>query len=114
MEGGAIGIGSKVVLKGLVARADLNGSSGIVIAFHAERGRFAVQVDGHIDPLALRPVNLQPMVEAPILWLAIPEDAPTAEIAEIAVQGLRTVAGTTGYVWSTPSIRPGGLSRHPG
>ena len=39
------------------------------------------------------------MVEAPILWLAIPEDAPTAEIAEIAVQGLRTVADTTGYVF---------------
>ena len=99
VEGGAIGIGSKVVLKGLVARAHLNGSSGIVIAFHAERGRFAVQVDGHINQLALRPVNLQPMVEAPILWLAIPEDAPTAEIAEIAVQGLRTVADTTGYVF---------------
>jgi len=61
VEGGAIHIGSKVVLKGLVARADLNGRSGVVISFDAERGRFGVEVDGKVDPLALKPVNLQPV-----------------------------------------------------
>jgi len=102
VEGGAIDIGSKVVLEGLVARADLNGRSGVVISFDAERGRFGVEVDGQSDLLALKPANLQPLVEAQrvdlsILWRAIPENAPTAEIAR-AVQGLRAVADAKGFV----------------
>ena len=95
-------IGSKVVLEGLVARADLNGRSGVVLSFDAERGRFGVEVDGQSDLLALKPANLQPLVEAQreealIVWRAIPENAPTAEIA-LAVQGLRAVADTMGFV----------------
>jgi hypothetical protein len=60
-EGGAIDIGGKVMLKGLVARAELNGRSGVVISFDAERGRFGVEVDGQVDPLAIKRVNLQPV-----------------------------------------------------
>jgi GTPase SAR1 family protein len=61
---GVVGPGSKVELRGLVAKPELNGKQGVVVAAGegAAEGRWAVQVDGaaaSAKPLALKPDNLR-------------------------------------------------------
>ena len=51
--------GQRVKIIALLARPDLNGRVGKVVAFSAERGRYNVDVGGEI--IALRPDNLKPV-----------------------------------------------------
>jgi len=62
--GGPIGPGSKVELRGLVAKPELNGKQGVVVVAGegAAEGRWAVRVEGAAataKPLALKPDNLR-------------------------------------------------------
>jgi len=57
---GAFAVGSRVELKGLKAKPELNGQAGLVVAFVASSGRFSVTVDGGKGTFDLRPQNLKP------------------------------------------------------
>lgn len=54
-----LAVGAHVRLQTLVARPELNGCSGRVIAWKAEKGRCVVKLDGSGDTLLLRPPNLR-------------------------------------------------------
>ena len=56
-------VGTPVVLHSLVARPDLNGRKGAVVAYSADKGRYTVEVQG--ETLALKPDNLKVLDEAP-------------------------------------------------
>jgi hypothetical protein len=49
--------GARVVLHGLAARPELNGSAGV--AGRLSLGRYAVTLDGGIGPFDLKPENLR-------------------------------------------------------
>ena len=52
-------MGARVLLEGLVARAELNGCAGLVFARVAESGRFSVQLDHSKEAFDLRRENLR-------------------------------------------------------
>ncbi|KAL1529042.1 hypothetical protein AB1Y20_000005 [Prymnesium parvum] len=56
---GSFAPGERVTIKGLTAKAELNGHSGTVTEWHEESGRYAVQVDNVVKPLLLRGDNLK-------------------------------------------------------
>jgi hypothetical protein len=51
--------GTRVKVRGLQGRAELNGQSGMVVSWDAEKGRLGVQVDGVVKPLALLAENVE-------------------------------------------------------
>lgn len=51
-------VGARVVLSGLVGRAELNGRAGRAVGWDAARGRLAVAVDGG-EQLAVKPSNVE-------------------------------------------------------
>ena len=55
--------GSRVVLHGLVKRADLNGRKGSITAFDAAKGRYAVTFETG-EAALLKPQNLSPVASA--------------------------------------------------
>ena len=59
--GGAIAtlVGRHCELCGLQARPDLNGSSGVAIAFSATRGRYIFTIDGTQERVDIKPENLR-------------------------------------------------------
>lgn len=56
--------GARVRVKGLTARPELNGERGRILAFHAERGRYAVAMHVSNERILLKPVNLEPAMDA--------------------------------------------------
>ena len=52
--------GRRIMLQGLVSRADLNGQCGLVLSFDADEGRYAVQMESDGETVALKPSNLSP------------------------------------------------------
>ena len=50
--------GTRVELRGLQAKPELNGQQGAVIKFVASSGRYAVRVDGGVGDFQLRPENI--------------------------------------------------------
>ena len=50
---------AQVVTFGLTA-AEMNGRTGVVMGWDAERGRYAVQLEGGARQAALKPGNLKP------------------------------------------------------
>jgi len=51
--------GTTVLLVALISRHELNGRHATIHSFNAEKGRYAVDVDGEPGHLAIKPVNLQ-------------------------------------------------------
>jgi hypothetical protein len=51
--------GTRVRIRGLKSRSELNGHSGMVISWDAEQGRLGIQVDGVVKPLALLAENVE-------------------------------------------------------
>ena len=51
-------VGATVVVVGLVSRPDLNGQSGVVVSYVAEKGRYAVAVGGG-EMMRLKPDNMR-------------------------------------------------------
>ena len=55
----AVAVGMRVTIQHLVARPELNGSTGVVTSWNEEKERWVVEMDGDGDTLMLRPPNLQ-------------------------------------------------------
>ena len=79
---GALQVGARVRISGLVARADLNGRSGRVLSYDEAVGRHTVAVDG-AGPVAFKPGNLS--AEG-----APPPHSPQAEAAGAESEGVLT------------------------
>ena len=47
-------VGSNVVIDGLVGRADLNGSIGVITSYSNEQQRWIIMVDGEPKKLAMK------------------------------------------------------------
>mmetsp|Transcript_29864 Transcript_29864/g.85191 ORF Transcript_29864/g.85191 Transcript_29864/m.85191 type:complete len:362 (-) Transcript_29864:149-1234(-) len=60
-------VGDEVEVNGLQNLPDLNGRRGSVVQLFSARARIGVQVDGHAEPKALRPGNLQRLHTTPAL-----------------------------------------------
>jgi len=58
-------VGDEVEVNGLQNLPDLNGRRGSVVQLFSARARIGVQVDGHAEPKALRPGNLQRLHTTP-------------------------------------------------
>ena len=58
--------GSAVNLGGLKGRPELNGTRGTVVAFHADKGRYAIRLPS-AEKILLRPENLQPAPASSLL-----------------------------------------------
>jgi ankyrin repeat protein len=69
-------VGKKVVLTGL-SRPDLNGCTGAVLSFSADRGRVQVAIGRGRDPILVKPANVQPVV-SPVRAATPPAAPPTA------------------------------------
>ncbi|EOD29214.1 hypothetical protein EMIHUDRAFT_252010 [Emiliania huxleyi CCMP1516] len=50
---------AKVRIHGLSARAELNSCGGTILCWHADKGRYGVQVEGSLETVLLRPTNLE-------------------------------------------------------
>ena len=50
--------GVRVLLSDLNSRPELNGTHGTILAFHAEKGRFAVKLSSNSEKILLRAANL--------------------------------------------------------
>ncbi|CAE8710705.1 unnamed protein product [Polarella glacialis] len=57
-EGVMMRAGDKVLIQGVESRTELNGRIGTLLTFVAEKGRFAVKLEGEEDPILLKPDNL--------------------------------------------------------
>jgi tetratricopeptide (TPR) repeat protein len=84
---GVFSTGSWVKLKSLAARPELNGLTGRIVSFNAERGRYAVQMHPSGDRILLKPASLElsmdPGIESTIAaanekYLASAEAKPSA------------------------------------
>lgn len=56
--GGALEVGTRVMLCGLLRKPELNGQRGTVLSFDAEVGRYAVCIDGKQGCVLLKPESL--------------------------------------------------------
>lgn len=77
----AFGAGVKVLLKGLLAKPELNGCGGTIVEWNAEKGRYVVQLDGSLASMLLRASNLERSKRA--AWTpAMHDPATSAHIRE--------------------------------
>ena len=53
--GGALEVGTRVMLRGLLRKPELNGHRGTVLRFEADTGRYAVSLDGKQCGVLLKP-----------------------------------------------------------
>lgn len=74
-------VGSRIVIDGLVARADLNGMVGVITRYSEEQQRWIVQVDGEPKKLALKPSCLE-------LLATFPLDALPTELSRLVLDHL--------------------------
>ena len=55
----AFSAGSRVKIKNLSAKPELNGSGASVVEWNAEKGRFVIEIDGSMQRMLLRAANLE-------------------------------------------------------
>ena len=88
-------VGRRVSLKGLVAKAALNGRKGLVLDFYEDRGRLAVRIDGMQPDVAVKMDNLAELPEDDVY---VPnEEPPEAPPAGIYFCGDRVYVEQHGH-----------------
>jgi hypothetical protein len=55
-------LGRRVLIKGIVAKPELNGRTGTAVSFDDDKGRYLVELDETSSALMIQPCNLSPVV----------------------------------------------------
>ena len=56
-------LGRRVLIKGIVAKPELNGRTGTAVSFDDDKGRYSVELDETSSAFMIQPCNLSPGVK---------------------------------------------------